>query len=55
MTSRIGNKDVAHQRGKAEKARIKASNKAFEAEKKAASNAKYRNAIKGQATETRGP
>lgn len=55
MTNRIGNKDIAHQRGKEEKKRIKASNKALEAEKKAAANAKYRNAIKGQETETRGP
>lgn len=55
MTHKIGNKDVAHQRGKEEKQRVKASNKLMEAEKKAASNAKYRNAVKGQATETRGP
>jgi hypothetical protein len=39
MTNRVGNKDVARQRGKAEKAHMKASNKANEAEKKAASNA----------------
>jgi hypothetical protein len=43
MTSRIGNKDVAHQRGKAEKQRIKASNIAMEAEKKEKAAAKYHN------------
>jgi hypothetical protein len=48
MTNRIGNKDEAHQRGKEEKARIKASNIAQEAVKKAAAAAKYRNAVKGQ-------
>lgn len=48
MTNRIGNKDEAHQRGKEEKARIKASNIAQEAVKKAAASAKYRNEIKGQ-------
>lgn len=54
MTNRIGNKDVAHQRGKEEKARIKASNKAMEAEKIAASRAKKSgDAVKGQKTDTR--
>jgi hypothetical protein len=43
MTSRIGNKDVAHQRGKAEKQRIKASNVAEEAIKKEKAAAKYHN------------
>jgi hypothetical protein len=46
MTSRIGNKDVAHQRGKAEKQRIKASNIAAEAVKKEKAAAKYRNEIR---------
>ncbi|MFC7299642.1 hypothetical protein [Herminiimonas aquatilis] len=55
MTNRIGNKDIAHQRSEEEKKRIKASNQTMEAEKKAAANAKYRNAIEGQETETRGP
>lgn len=48
MTNRIGNKDEAHQRSKEEKARIKASNIAQEAVKKAAAAAKYHNEIKGQ-------
>lgn len=48
MTNRIGNKDVAQQRSKSEKARIRASNIASEAEKKAIARAKYRNAVKGQ-------
>ena len=48
MTNRIGNKDVAQQRSKSEKARIKAQNIANEAVKKAEARAKYRNAIKGQ-------
>ncbi len=48
MTSRIGNKDEAHQRNKEEKKRIKASNIAMEAEKKEKAAAKYRNAVKGQ-------
>jgi len=48
MTNRIGNKDEAHQRGKEEKARTKASNIAQEAVKKAAAAAKYHNEIKGQ-------
>lgn len=46
MTNRVGNKDEAHQRSKEEKARIKASNIAQEAEKKAAAAAKYHNEIK---------
>lgn len=48
MTNRIGNKDVAQQRSKSEKARIRASNIASEAEKKAIAREKYRNAVKGQ-------
>jgi hypothetical protein len=43
MTNRIGNKDVAHQRGKEEKQRIRASNLALESEKKEKAAAKYRN------------
>lgn len=48
MTNRIGNKDVAQQRSKSEKARIRAQNIASEAVKQAAARDKYRNAIKGQ-------
>lgn len=48
MTHRIGNKDVAQLRGKAEKARTRAFNKAMEAEKQAIARAKYRNQVKGQ-------
>ncbi|SDA55587.1 MULTISPECIES: hypothetical protein [unclassified Janthinobacterium] len=48
MTNRIGNKDVAQQRSKSEKAHIKAHNIAREAVKKAEARAKYRNAVKGQ-------
>lgn len=48
MTNRIGNKDVAQQRSKSEKARVKAQNIASEAVKKAEARARYRNAIKGQ-------
>jgi hypothetical protein len=48
MTNRIGNKDIAQQRSKSEKARIKASNIANEAVKKAIAKEKYRNAVKGQ-------
>jgi hypothetical protein len=48
MTNRIGNKDIAQHRSKAEKRRIKASNIAAEAVKKATAAAKYRNAVKGQ-------
>jgi hypothetical protein len=47
MTHRIGNKDVAQLRGKAEKKRTRAFNKAMEAEKQAIARAKYRNEIKG--------
>ncbi|MEG2029887.1 MAG: hypothetical protein RR376_04460 [Janthinobacterium sp.] len=48
MTKRIGNKDVAQQRSKSEKARIKAQNIASEAVKKAEARARYRNAVKGR-------
>ncbi|MGK5023304.1 hypothetical protein [Janthinobacterium sp. RB2R34] len=48
MTNRIGNKDIAQQRSKSEKARIRASNIANEAVKKAIAKEKYRNAVKGQ-------
>ena len=48
MTNRIGNKDMAQQHRKSEKARIKAQNIASEAVKKAAASARYRNAVKGQ-------
>lgn len=48
MTNRIGNKDIAQQRSKSEKARIKASNIANEAVKKAIAKEKYRNAVKGK-------
>lgn len=48
MTNRIGNKDVAQQRSKSEKARIKAQNIASEAVKMAEAKAKYRNAVRRQ-------
>lgn len=48
MTNRIGNKDVAQQRSKAEKLRIKKDNIAREAIKKAVAKAKYRNEVKGR-------
>lgn len=48
MTNRIGNKDVAQQRSKSEKARIKAQNIASEAVKMAEAKARYRNAVRGQ-------
>ncbi len=48
MTKRIGNKDVAQQRSKSEKARMKAHNIASEAVRKAEARARYRNAVKGQ-------
>jgi hypothetical protein len=43
MTNRIGNKDVAQQRSKEEKKRIRVSNLALEAVKKEKAAAKYRN------------
>ena len=48
MTNRIGNKDVAQHRSKAEKKRIKQDNIAREAVKKATAKAKYRNEVKGR-------
>lgn len=48
MTNRIGNKDIAQHRSKDEKKRIRASNIAMEAEKRAIARAKYRNDIKGR-------
>jgi hypothetical protein len=48
MTNRIGNKDVAQQRSKAEKARIKRTNKEMEAVKQAAARAKYHKEVKGR-------
>ena len=48
MTNRIGNKDVAQQRSKEEKARIKRSNLEMEAAKRATAKAKYRNEVKGR-------
>jgi hypothetical protein len=48
MTNRIGNKDVAQQRSKEEKARIKRANIEMEAAKKAAAKARYRNEVKGR-------
>ena len=50
MTNRIGNKDVAQQRSKADKKAEKATNIAMEAIKKDVAQAKYRNAVKGQPT-----
>lgn len=47
MTHKIGNKNIAQQRGKKERKEIKKSNIAREAIKKAEAKAKYRNAIKG--------
>lgn len=49
MTHRIGNKDIAQMRGKEEKQRTRAFNKAMEAEKQAIARAKYRNEVKGAA------
>lgn len=48
MTNRIGNKDVAQQRSKADKKAEKKMNIALETEKKIVAKAKYRNAVKGQ-------
>ena len=50
MTNRIGNKDVAQQRSKEEKKRIKASNIAMEAVNKEKAAAKTKNAVKGKPT-----
>lgn len=48
MTNRIGNKDVAQQRSKADKKQMKQENIAREAIKKAVAKAKYRNEVKGR-------
>lgn len=48
MTNRIGNKDVAQQRSKADKKAEKKTNIAKEAIKNDIAKAKYRNAVKGQ-------
>lgn len=48
MTKRIGNKDEAQQRGKAEKKAIKRTNIAREAIKQALAKAKYRNQVRNQ-------
>lgn len=48
MTKRIGNKDEAHQRGKAEKKEIKRTNKAREIIKQAIAKAKYYKQVKHQ-------
>ena len=47
MTKRIGNKDIAQHRSKAQKKEIKKMNIAREAVKKAIARAKYRNQQKG--------
>lgn len=46
MTKRIGNKDEAQLRGKAEKKEMKRINVAREAIKKALAKAKYRNQVR---------
>ncbi|WP_167224113.1 hypothetical protein [Massilia rubra] len=48
MTNRIGNKDIAQHRGKAEKKDIKRTNIAREAIKKAIAASKYRNQVRNQ-------
>jgi hypothetical protein len=48
MTNRIGNKDVAQQRNKAEKARTRRFNLEMEAVKQAVAKARYRNEVKGR-------
>lgn len=48
MTNRIGNKDEAQHRGKAEKKAIKRTNIAREAIKQALARAKYRNQVRNQ-------
>ena len=48
MTNRIGNKDEAQLRGKAEKKATKQTNIAREAIKKSIASAKYRNQVKNQ-------
>ncbi|MET0856326.1 MAG: hypothetical protein ABWY27_06220 [Telluria sp.] len=51
MTKRIGNKDEAQHRGKAEKKDIKRTNKAREMVKQAIAKAKYHNAVRNQPME----
>ena len=48
MTKRIGNKDEAQLRGKAEKKDTKRTNIAREAVKQALARAKYRNQVRNQ-------
>jgi hypothetical protein len=48
MTNRIGNKDIAQHRGKAEKKDIKRTNIAREAIKKSIAASKYRNQVRRQ-------
>ncbi|QYF93508.1 hypothetical protein KY495_23095 [Massilia sp. PAMC28688] len=48
MTKRIGNKDEAQHRGKAEKKAIKQMNIAREAVKQAAAKAKYHKEVRNQ-------
>ncbi|HEX8613782.1 MAG TPA: hypothetical protein VF800_21100 [Telluria sp.] len=48
MTNRIGNKDIAQHRGKAEKKDIKRTNIAREAIKRAIAASKYRNQVRNQ-------
>jgi hypothetical protein len=52
MTKRIGNKDEAQHRGKAEKKDIKRTNKARELIKQAIAKAKYRNQVRNQPMES---
>jgi hypothetical protein len=51
MTKRIGNKDEAQLRGKAEKKDIKRTNLAREAVKQAVAKSKYHNQVKGQSAQ----
>jgi hypothetical protein len=48
MGARIGNKDQAQHRGKAEKLETKRANVAREKDKQAAARARYRNQVKGR-------
>jgi hypothetical protein len=48
MTNRIGNKNIAQQRSKAERVLVKQCNIAREAVKKEAAKAKYHNEVKGR-------
>lgn len=51
MTNRIGNKDVAQQRSKADKKAIKRMNVAREEIKRSLAAARYRNAVKNRPTD----